>query len=162
MAAEAKIKIGLDFHGVINENPVYFKEFTSEAFARGWEIHVVTGGPYAKVVQKLNEWGIRYTKVFAIFDFYNRKGLAEVRPDGEFKIDSNLWDTAKAKYCKSHHISMHIDDSKIYERDFSTPYCIYNAEQRFCELKNGCVINLEISISETLDEIENFLNGKCP
>ena len=43
------VKIGLDFHGVINDNPKYFQKSTAAAVARSREIHVITGGPYDKV-----------------------------------------------------------------------------------------------------------------
>ena len=32
-----KLKIGLDFHGVITDNPEYFKVFANEALRRGYE-----------------------------------------------------------------------------------------------------------------------------
>ena len=42
--AEKFLKIGLDFHGVINTNPSYFKDFTEYAEARGHRIYIITGG----------------------------------------------------------------------------------------------------------------------
>lgn len=155
------IKIGLDFHGVINNNPEYFKEFTCSALSRGWEIHIITGGPYAKVEAMLADYGIKYTTIFAIFDFYNRQGLASIRPNGEFKINSQLWDTAKGKYCRVNHISLHVDDSNIYAKDFSTPFCAYDADNKSCTLNDGCIINLNLPLSETLDEIAKFLYHQC-
>lgn len=47
--AEKFLKIGLDFHGVINTNPSYFKDFTEYAEARGHRIYIITGGPAAKI-----------------------------------------------------------------------------------------------------------------
>lgn len=44
-----KLKIGLDFHGVITDNPEYFKVFANEALRRGYEIHVISGGPKATI-----------------------------------------------------------------------------------------------------------------
>lgn len=49
--AEKFLKIGLDFHGVINTNPSYFKDFTEYAEARGHRIYIITGGPAAKNFQ---------------------------------------------------------------------------------------------------------------
>lgn len=47
--AEKFLKIGLDFHGVINTNPSYFKDFTEYAEARGHRIYIITCGPAAKI-----------------------------------------------------------------------------------------------------------------
>ncbi len=144
------IKIGLDFHGVITDNPVYFREFCRQAQTLGWEIHIITGGPRAKVAAMLKEWKISYTKLFAIFDFYKRRGLAEIYEDGDFKIEKRLWDTAKSRYCRKHHISLQIDDSRVYERAFQTPYCYYDAGQKFCTTKNGFHLDLTQPPAEAL------------
>jgi hypothetical protein len=72
--AEKFLKIGLDFHGVINTNPSYFKDFTEYAEARGHRIYIITGGPAAKISSFLNAWGIRYTELFAILDYYAARG----------------------------------------------------------------------------------------
>lgn len=152
------VKIGLDFHGVINDNPKYFQKFTAAALARGWEIHVITGGPYDKVAAYLQKHHIVYNRLFAIFDFYDRKGLAEIRPDGEFKIEKQLWDSAKAEYCRKHNIRIHIDDSLDYKKSFSTPYCTYDAQNHTCRLDEQHTLDLSAPVSETLDAIAAFLS----
>ena len=70
----SRIKIGLDFHGVITDNPTYFSKFTQEAITRGYEIHIITGGPADVVKVMLDEWKINYTTIFAILDFSLWKG----------------------------------------------------------------------------------------
>ena len=152
-----EIRIGLDFHGVINSNPDYFKSFTQEAIGRGWKIYIITGGPYEKVATYLREHNIEYNHLFAIFDYYQEQGLAEIRPDGEFKIEKELWDKTKATYCREHKIDIHIDDSKEYKKSFSTPYCRYDATTHECFLDVEHKLDLSKSISATLDKIEKFL-----
>ena len=49
MTSADKLKIGLDFHGVITDNPEYFKVFANEALRRGYEIHIISGGPKATI-----------------------------------------------------------------------------------------------------------------
>ena len=78
----AQIKIGLDFHGVIDANPKYFSGFTQEARKRGWKIYVITGGPYEKVKQELEQMNISYDEIFAIYDYY----LFQSQPRATFKI----------------------------------------------------------------------------
>ena len=152
------IKIGLDFHGVITDNSDYFRDFSQGAISRGWEIHVITGGPRAKVAAQLKEWQIPYTNLFAIFDFYKRQGKAEIYANGEFKIDKQLWDTAKGKYCRQHSITLQIDDSKVYQQNFSTPYCYYDAGQKHCTTQNGFRIDLSRPASDALANIAQHEN----
>ena len=153
MCASA-IKIGLDFHGVITDNPDYFRDFSQGAISRGWEVHIITGGPSAKVASQLREWRIPYTHLFAIFDFYKRKGQAEIYANGEFKIDKQLWDTAKSKYCRRNNITLQIDDSKVYQQGFSTPYCYYDAGKKNSTTKNGFRIDLSRPAIDALKNIE--------
>ncbi len=155
-----KIKIGLDFHGVINNNPAYFRDFNREAMTQGWEIHIITGGPYEKVEAYLKNKKIPYTRLFAVFDFYNRQGLAEVRADGEFKIEKKLWDSAKAEYCLKNGISLHIDDSLEYGKNFLTPYCTYDAGNKNCRLDENNLLDLKAPVKETLSNIAHFLKQK--
>ena len=79
------LKIGLDFHGVINDNPVYFSRFTAEAVRRGYEVHIITGGPSHKVKELLDKWNICYTAVFAILDYYDAQGEVEYFENGEHR-----------------------------------------------------------------------------
>lgn len=78
------IKIGLDFHGVITKHPEYFSEFCRCALSRGYEIHIITGGPQKVVEEYLRKHQILYTVIFAILDFYDAKG------DVDFLITANL------------------------------------------------------------------------
>ena len=39
------------------------------------------------------------------------------------KFNDELWDSTKSKYCKEHNISLHIDDTSIYNNYFTTPFC---------------------------------------
>lgn len=128
------LKIGLDYHGVINTDIAYFKQFCTEAIKRGHEIHILSGGPEQKIIHHLQETGIHYTKVFTIFDFYNEKGLACRLPNGDFYVDENLWNETKAEYCRQNKINVQIDDSPVYGKYFTTPYCLYSHQKKNCVL----------------------------
>lgn len=153
----ATIKIGLDFHGVIDTNPEYFREFSSKARQRGWEIHVITGGPYKQVKAKLDNWQICYNKIFAIYDYYAAQHMVKNKEDGSFTIPSELWNSIKAKYCQENKISIQIDDSHEYGNSFLTPYCKFDNKERQCETLSGYHIDLKEDIERTLDEMEKFL-----
>lgn len=66
MTSADKLKIGLDFHGVITDNPEYFKVFANEALRRGYEIHIISGGPKATIEKFLQQWGIKYTDILPL------------------------------------------------------------------------------------------------
>ncbi len=156
MNKDMRIKIGLDFHGVITDNPEYFSRFTQEAIARGYEIHIITGGPADVVQSMLDDWKIGYTTIFAILDFYNHLGKVKYFNNGEFKVEETLWNTAKARYCEENHINFHIDDSVTYAQWFSTPFCYYEGAEKQCCANTNTKIKLDGNPQKALDEIYTF------
>lgn len=157
MSEYAKIKIGLDFHGVITSNPEYFKKFAAEALKRKMELHVISGGPKATIEEYLRQWQIPYTTIFAILDFYDAKGCVKFFENGEFKVDDDLWNSAKAQYCEKEHIDLHIDDSLSYSEGFSTPFCFYDGKAKQCQIEDKWHINFQKSPEQTLEDIEIFI-----
>lgn len=153
------LKIGLDFHGVINDNPVYFSRFTAEAVRRGYEVHIITGGPSHKVKELLDKWNICYTAVFAILDYYDAQGEVEYFENGEFKVSEKLWDIAKAEYCQLMGINMHIDDSTKYIKWFTTPYCHYDEKRKNCETENMLNIDFKQPPEKALNQIEKIVTS---
>lgn len=133
--ADTKPKIGVDFHGVINTKPDFFREFCRAALKFGMEVYIISGGPRETILAYLNQYQIPYTKLWCIFDYYEQRHQVEFYDDGSFRIDDELWNKAKAEYCKEQNICIHIDDSAIYGREFVTPYCRYD------EKANSCVLN---------------------
>lgn len=157
MSESAKIRIGLDFHGVITDNPSYFKNFAAEALKRGMEIYIISGGPKATIAEYLKKWQIPYTTIFAILDYYDAKGCVKFFDNGEFKVDDELWNSAKAAYCEAHNIDLHIDDSLSYSEGFSTPFCYYDGEAKQCRIEDRWHINFKHSPEQTLNNIEAFI-----
>lgn len=133
--ADTKSKIGVDFHGVINTRPDFFREFCREALKIGLEVYIISGGPRETILAYLNQYRIPYTKLWCIYDYYEQRHQVEFYDDGSFHVDDELWNKAKAEYCKEQNICVHIDDSAIYGREFATPYCRYD------EQANSCVLN---------------------
>ncbi len=159
METKKSLKIGLDFHGVINTRPSYFKDFTEYAEAAGHQIYVITGGPAKAIESFLKAWGIKYTGLFTILDYYAAEGKVTYFPDGHFKIPDELWDTAKAKYCRQHKIDIQIDDSEVYGRAFVTPFCRYNESSHNCQLDRNIVVNLALPPRDALIQIEKALDA---
>lgn len=125
-------KIGIDFHGVINTDPFFFGKLLTAMIEQNIEVHIISGGPREFLQKYLEQKHIPYTHLWCIFDFYEAKDKVTFNEDGTFFVDDELWNTAKAEYCRREEIDLHIDDSSIYERSFSTPYCRYNAKEHLC------------------------------
>ena len=152
-----KIKIGIDFHGVINKNPTYFAELCSLAISKGYEVHIITGGPKDSVIEKLKTWNVEYNYIFAIVDYYTSRGEGVFLENGKFKIDDDLWDIAKSYYCREQGIDIHIDDDLRYFKWFSTPYCYYKNDDKICVTNDGVVIDFSHSAQKTLRDIGRFI-----
>ncbi len=140
MNSRAALKIGLDYHGVIDVRPEYFAAFCREAMSRGYEIHIITGGPYKNVAEDLLRRRIPYSKIFAIMDYYEAKGQMVCFDDGSCHIPDNLWNAAKAEYCRQEGINLHIDDSSEYIKWFTTPYC------RFDQGSDDCIAGPDMRV----------------
>ena len=68
------IKIGLDFHGVIDAMPEFFSFFSNAIIKAGGEIHILTGGLTNDDKNILQKYNIKYTKFFSINDYHKEKG----------------------------------------------------------------------------------------
>lgn len=79
-------KIGIDFHGVISAAPGLFAKFCHEIRKRGVKVYVISGGPKKDVVKYLDENRIEYDTVWAILDFYEQQGKAELFPTGALRL----------------------------------------------------------------------------
>ena len=79
--------------------------------------------------------------------------------DGGFHVDDILWDSAKANYCKVKKIDLHIDDSPIYQRYFSTPYCLFDGKSNQGMLDGKVSLDFSKPTNDIVDEIEKiYLN----
>lgn len=123
------MKLGLDLHGVISDHPEYFKSLMYALRCQSWEIHIITGGSEERAEAELKALGILrghdYTHLFSVLDFHIKKGTRitgwhPVLLNPEFP--EKEWDRTKADYCRDHNIGLHLDDSLIYEQDFTTPF----------------------------------------
>jgi hypothetical protein len=117
------MRIGLDFHGVINKNPEFFSDLTHNFTVA--TICIVSGLPKKILKQKLSELKIYYDELYSITDDLLEKNVS-------FSIDKRTgrpifpdeeWNSAKAKFCKEQKIDLMIDDNEEYLKCFTTP-CI--------------------------------------
>jgi hypothetical protein len=123
------IKIGIDIHGVIDSIPNFFSELTKIIVNSGNEVHIITGGSWTKELEnELKSNGIVWTHHFSVYDFLienNTPITGEWQfPDGTIqkRFVDGYWDKVKAEYCKENNISLHLDDTLIYNEFFQTPF----------------------------------------
>lgn len=120
------LKLGLDFHGVIDTFPEMIAEMSRMFVAAGHEVHVVTGLKRDAIVQKgLDDFGIHYTHYFSIVEQLEADGVTIVWRDGLPYADKIYWDIAKRDYCQKNQIDLMIDDSPVYKDTFNDISTLY-------------------------------------
>lgn len=116
------MKIGLDYHGVIDKFPGYFRIFSESLIKAGHEVHIITGLRKQDIEQK-----IPHTHFYSVSDDLVSHFSYHINKEGRPIFEDDVWNKAKAKYCKENKIDLMIDDSKIYGKYFSTPYFQYGS-----------------------------------
>lgn len=113
------MKVSFDFHGVLDDSPKFFSEFTHLLKKRDVEVHIVTGGEgKPELFAKLMLMGIHYDKFFSIVDHHKKMGSTVWYEDGKPYMSDEDWDPTKGRYCISNRINMHIDDTEAYAEYF--------------------------------------------
>jgi len=122
-------KLGLDFHGVVDSLSSEFKLLSKLLVDSGNEVHIITGGSWTKELEEdLKEYGISWTHSFSVYDYLLEVGTPIT---GQYKFTDGTvqnrfvdghWDRIKGEYCKKHNISLHLDDTLIYNDFFTTPF----------------------------------------
>ena len=104
----------------------------------------------------LQAWHIQYTQIFSLLDYFASRGKVEYFDNGNFKVPDELWNKAKADYCRENNIDIQIDDTASYGNDFSTPFCLYNPQTATCTIADK---NIDFGKSPlaTLKAIEKYV-----
>jgi hypothetical protein len=117
---ERCMKVGLDFHGVIDADPEFFAVETELLIKAGHEIHIITGHEYTKDFSNhLKSLGIHWTHLFSMVSYHKEIGT-KITYDakGDPWMEDVLWNPTKADYCLREGIDLIIDDSHVYSRFF--------------------------------------------
>ena len=123
------MKFGIDFHGVINKDPSTFVALSHALVDAGHEVHIITGPRRAIVEPQLNTYGIAFTHFFSIVEHEEARGIHQIEwKDSGPWMEFDIWNKAKAEYCREHGIDLHIDDSVKYGEHFTTPFAHYRHE----------------------------------
>jgi hypothetical protein len=145
------IKIGLDIHGVIDQDPDFFATIISMLRMQGNEVHILTGREITdELIEKLSGYGVTYDQLFSITTYHKEKGTyITYKNDDPTQplIAPPTWDRTKGIYATKVGLDIHIDDSLIYGQFFVYPtqYIIYTpAVQKFLKVLAGWSARLEV------------------
>ncbi len=157
MITNHRLKIGLDYHGLIDINKSFFSDFCIEAKHRGHNIYIITGGPKVLVEDELNKSNIKHDFVYAISDYYQALKIINQSKNGRLYISDDLWDNAKAEFCYKNRVDIHIDDNMKYLELFSTPYCCYDKLTNKGIISTGDEVDFSKGAKFVLAKIEQIL-----
>jgi hypothetical protein len=125
------LKLGLDIHGVITDDPEFFSKLTHLLVQGGHEVHILTGHHgNDRIFNKLKLYNVAYTHFFSIADYRKEQGV-HVTYDEEGKpwLAEGLWNSAKSEYANKHKLDIHIDDTPVYGEYFITPFVLYRGKK---------------------------------
>lgn len=127
-------KIGFDIHGVLDHEKLgpYYAELTRMHYNAGNEVHIITGAEQTKeIVEQLKSYGVVWTHFFSITDYHISIGTDVTYDKRNLPyMGAELWNPTKGDYARRISLDMHYDDSNIYHKYFSTPYCrVFNNDQ---------------------------------
>lgn len=121
-------RLGLDFHGVIDDDPEYFSILSNQIINEGGEVHILTGSRDTPEFRNiLDTLKIKYTHLFSISSHHEAIGTKVWEDEHGPWMNAEVWDRSKAEYCKENDIHLHFDDSNIYGKYFdkNTVYVKY-------------------------------------
>lgn len=113
------MRLGLDLHGVIDDDYELFVSIAFDTIAFGGEVHIITGSRALDVVDEID--GFPHTHFFSLADYYKDKSPAKYY----YFVNQDEWNASKAVYCLRNAIDLMIDDSEHYGQYFKTPYELY-------------------------------------
>lgn len=131
------MKIGLDIHGVIDTFG-FLRDLATLLVSNGHEVHVITGAPWSAVSDGIFTHdgiadylashgfilGVNYTHFYSIIDHHRSNGTQVYCDVNGCWLDNDVWNAAKANYCRDMAIDLHIDDSHSYAKLFTTPVAV--------------------------------------
>ena len=130
-----EVRLGLDIHGVIDEDPIFFSDLSQTVRGRGGQVFIITGREDCHDLrQELSDCGMLYDGILSITSHQKMLGTPVTYLDDRKSqpiMAPDVWNPTKAALCASAGIHVMIDDSALYEtffRDIKTQYIIYTPE----------------------------------
>lgn len=148
------IKIGIDVHGVADSNPHLFSELSRILVENGHEVHILTGAEHTEELEHeiRHILGLSFTHFFSTTSHHKKSGTEITYIDGNPYMDNKIWNRAKAEYCLTHDIQLHIDDSDVYGKYFKTPYAKFDYKRSDDDLSVALPFKEKTELDDTLSE----------
>ena len=115
------MKIGFDFHGVLDLDDSHFRDLAKFAVSVGHEVHILTGSNFDRFVVEskgLLVKGVHYTHFFSVCDYLIEKGVENKGSLINPIFNSDIWNAAKGEYAFYAALDKHYDDCEIYSTNF--------------------------------------------
>ena len=117
------MKIGIDFHGVIEDYPEIFISFLEALVRKGNEVHIITGPDFTHALNEVTtagyEEGIHYTQLHSVVDHLKGREVESwIDEKGRFWASDHDWWSTKALMCNELGLDLMVDDSVEYEPYF--------------------------------------------
>lgn len=117
------MKIGLDMHGVIDANPMFYRNLAQAIIDAGGEVHIISGSHMNKLKREIAKYEVPYTHLFSVTSYHENRGVEIIWDSkNEPHMPNSIWNPTKGDYCKKHNIDLMLDDSPRYGEFFSTDY----------------------------------------
>jgi hypothetical protein len=134
------MKIGVDLHGVIDNDPEWFHRFLGNLLVecgrwkdRAFTVCIVSGPPKEDILRELKKHGflpgMDFDEVYSVVDHLKEKGV-EMWQDERRRwwTHDKIWWKAKAEICEKQNIDIMIDDKKEWGAHFKnikTKFLLY-------------------------------------
>ncbi len=129
--------IGIDLHGVIDDDPIWFRDQLEGILAMPTgdygDVYIISGPPKEDIRKELEKHklyqGIHFDEIFSVVDHLKEKGAEMWQDDRDrwWSHDEEWW-KAKAEICEKHKVDMMIDDKKEwapYFKNIKTKFLLY-------------------------------------
>lgn len=111
------------------EPRVYLQAHYESSCTDSGEVHILTGSTTIRALDELEELGfekgVHFTHVQGLPDLLKSKGCEVVGISldyGNEEYSTKDWNSAKAEYCRTNKIDLHLDDTVEYGETFTTPF----------------------------------------
>lgn len=129
------MKIGIDFHGVIDDDIKLAKAVLTKLMIETLHIaiYVISGPPKVDMEKYLNGYGfyqeVHFDEVLSIVDFLKARDVKMWTDEkGRWWASDKDWWSSKAEICEAHNIDIMIDDNERYQQYFKnkkTKFLLY-------------------------------------
>lgn len=133
------MKIAIDLHGTINNDPAWFRLLCMDHyFLFDNEIWVMSGPEEKQIRSDLKALGFvsgaHYTGIYSVVDFLKSKKVDMWQDEGDnWWTDDNIWWRSKSIMCTEYDIDILIDDKTQYQEYFiashRTKFILYNEKK---------------------------------